>query len=213
MLHVQHLTNQREAVGMHAVGSQTDEHIAGHNVLAIQNLFLVHHTHREAGKIIFVLGIEAGHLSSLAADQCAACLPTSLGNAGNNLLDPCGIVLAACHIVQEEHGAGAGTYDIVDTHGNTVDANGVVLVHQKCNFQLGANTIGAGNHHRLLHAGHIRSKQAAEAAQTADNTGDIGALHQRLNAVDRLVAGGYVYTSSGVAVTFANTHNSYSPEF
>ena len=88
-----------------------------------------------------------------------------------------------------------------------------MLVHQKCDFQLGAHTIGAGNHNRLLHAGQIRCKQAAEAAQAADDAGDIGALYQGLNAVDRLVAGGYVYTSSGVAVTFANTHDSYSPEF
>ena len=108
------------------------------------------------------------------------------------------MVLAAGDVVQEEHGGGAAAHDVVDTHSHAVDAHGVVLVHQEGQLQLGANAVGAGDQHRLFHAGQIGGEHTAEAAQSAHDAGDIGGLHHGLDALDRLISGGDVHAGGGV---------------
>ena len=54
---------------MDAGGRQRDNDIPDRHLLIIDDLIFIDHTGAVAGKIIFVLGIEAGHLGSLAADQ------------------------------------------------------------------------------------------------------------------------------------------------
>ena len=57
-----------------------------------------------------------------------------------------------------------GADDVVDAHGHAVDADGVVLVHQLGQAELGAHAVGAGDQHRLLHPGNGQAEAAAEAA-------------------------------------------------
>src|SRR5699024_965878 len=104
----------------------------------------------------------------LAAHQSAAGLHAALGHAGHQLGDFFRHVFAAGDVVQENQRLGAGADDVVDAHGHAVDAHGVVLVHQKGDFQLGAHAVGAGDQHGVGHIGAVQLKQAAEAAQTAD---------------------------------------------
>ena len=117
-----------------------------------------------------------------------------------------GVVLAAGDVVQEEEGGSAAADDIVDTHGHAVDAHGVMLVHQEGQLQLGTHAVGAGHQHRLLHAGQIRGKHAAEAAQGAHHPGDIGGLHHGLDALHRLISGGDVHPGGGVGLRMGVFH-------
>ena len=103
-------------------------------------------------------------LCGFTADQGTACLYTAFTHSLDNLLNHLRHVLSAGDIVQEKQGFRTAADNVVHTHGHTVDADGVVPVHQKGYFQLRAHAVGAGYQHRLLHTGQIRNKQSAESA-------------------------------------------------
>ena len=79
--------------------------------------------------------------------------------------------------------------NIVNAHGYTVNADGVVLVGHFGNDQLGTDAIGAGNQYRLLVSEGSQIEQAAEAANTADYARTVGASHMGLDALDDFVTG------------------------
>ena len=111
-------------------------------------------------------GIEAGHLSGLAAHQGALGLAAALGDAGDDVGDAGGVVLAAGDVVQEEHGA-APPHTMSLTHMATQSMPTVsCFVHQEGQLQLGAHAVGAGDQHRLFILNQIGGEHTAEAAQS-----------------------------------------------
>ena len=144
--------------------------------------------------------------SRFAAYQGATGLNAALGHALDDLGDLLGNVLAAGNVIQEDQGLGTGADDVVDAHGHTVDADGIVLVHVLGHAQFGADTVGAGDQDRMLHAGAIQFKQAAEAAQTADAVFGHRAGYILLHQFDRAVAGRNIHAGSGVAGRIAFFH-------
>ena len=137
-------------------------------------------------------------LCRLAADQGAAGLHAALRHAGNQRGDLLRDVLADGNIVQEEQRLGPAADDVVDAHGDAVDADGVVPVHELRDALLGANAVGAGDQHRLGHATHVRREEAAEAADVRDDAGDKSALHMLFHELYALIAGFDVDTGGGI---------------
>ena len=107
-------------------------------------------------------------LGGLAAHQRAARLHAALGYALDDLGNLLRDVLAAGNVIQKDQRLGTGADDIIDAHGHAVDADGVVLVQQHGDAQLGADAVRAGDQDRMLNAGAVQLKQTAEAAQTAN---------------------------------------------
>ena len=66
------LAGQRVAVGVQAGGGQADEHVAGLDVCAGDELVAIDGADDEAGQVVFAVGVEAGHLRGFAADERAA---------------------------------------------------------------------------------------------------------------------------------------------
>ena len=206
VLHVKDLAHQGKAVGVHAAGGQGDNHVALCHAAVVDDGLLVYHAYGEARQVVLVRRVEAGHFGGLAAHQGTASLHAALGHALYQIGDALGNVLAAGDVIQEHQGLGTGAHHVVYAHGNAVNANSIVLVHQERDLQLGAHTVGAGDQHRVLVTGAIQLKQAAKAAQTADavlvhGTGDI-LLHQ----LHRAVTGGNVHACCGVAFRIALFH-------
>ena len=163
-------------------------------VPAVDDLLLVHDAHGEAGHVVVLLGHEAGVLGGLPADQGAARLAAALGDAGDDVGDAAGVVFAAGDVVQEKEGGGAAADDIVDAHGHAVDADGVVLVHELGQAQLGAHAVGAGDQHRASSCRRGRGRTARRSPPRVPMTpGMIGGLHHGLDALHRLIAGGHVH--------------------
>ena len=206
VVNIKDLAHQRETVGMNTGGGQSEDDIASLHGLVVQDLFLVHNAHSETGQIVLILRHHARVLGSLTAHQRAISLHAALGHALDDLGDLLRDVAAAGDVIQEHQRLCTGADHIVDAHGNAVDANGVVLVHDHGDLQLGAHAIGAGDQHRVLITGAVQLKQAAKTAQTADavlvhGTGDI-LLHQ----LHRAVTGGNVHACCGVAFRIALFH-------
>ena len=136
---------------MHAGGSHADEHVPILQVVARDDVLLVHHTHRETGQIVLFLRHQPRMLRCLASDQSCARLAASLSHTADNRRDLLGIILAAGYVIQEKQRLAAGAGHVVDAHGNAVDADGVMLVQKKRQLDFGAHAIRSGQKHRLVH--------------------------------------------------------------
>ena len=138
-------------------------------------------------------------LGGLAANQGRAGLDAALGHAAHDLRNSLRHILAAGDIVQEEQRPCATADHIVDAHGHAVDTDGIVLVKQLGNAQLGAHAVGTGNQHRLLHTGNRQTEAAAKAAHIVEAPLVAGPCHVFFHELHGLVAGSNVYAGSGVA--------------
>ena len=183
---------------MEAGGGQSQDHIACCHAAGVDHLGLVHQTDGEACQIVVICRHSTGVLCGFSADESAACTYAALCYAGDNGCYLFGDILADCNIVKEEQGLCAAANNIVYAHCNAVNADGIMLVHKLSQSQLGADTVGAGNQYRLSHACHIGSKQAAEAANVRNYTGDMGALNCLTHQLYAFVACGYIYAGCGV---------------
>ncbi len=90
-----------------------------------------------------------GVLGHLTADQGAAGLAAALGDAGDQLLDVVRVELADGDVVEEEQGLGALAHQVVDAHGDQVDADGVEPADGLGDQGLGADAVGGRHQHRL----------------------------------------------------------------
>ena len=137
-------------------------------------------------------------LGRFPADQGAARLYAALGHTGNQRGDLFRLVLPDGDIVQKEQRPGTAADDVVDAHGNAVDADRVVLSHQLSDALLGSDPVGSGHQNRLFHAGGVRLKQTAEAADVRENARNQGPPDMLLHPLYALIAGLDVDAGGGV---------------
>ncbi len=142
----------------------------------------------EAGEVVFAVGVHAGHLGRLAADQRAAGLLAARGDALDHQRRGGDVEPPAGEIVEEEQRLRALHEDVVGAHRDQVDADGVVPVERERELELGADAVGAGDQHRLAEA-LADLDQRAEAADAGEHLGAHRPLGERLDALDQRVAG------------------------
>src|SRR5690606_31623436 len=144
---------------------------------------------RETGKIVIAVAVHARHFSGFTADQRRTGLTASFGNARNDVHALVRRKLAGRKIIEEEKWLGTLNNEIVDAHGNQIDAHRVVLVGVDGDLQLGADAVIGGNEHRVLEACGLEVEQAAKAADLSVRTGAARGPHERLDLLDHKVAG------------------------
>ena len=151
-VHLEDAADQRKAVAVNAAGCDSDKGIACFDVCSGDEILLIYHANCEAGQIVLIFRIKARHLGSLAADQSCIGLDAAVSHTFYDGSDFLRIVFAAGNVVQEKQRLAACTGNIVHAHSHTVDTDGVVFVHDKCQFQFGTHTVGSGYQRRMLHA-------------------------------------------------------------
>ncbi|MGY3421809.1 hypothetical protein ACVWZW_002284 [Bradyrhizobium sp. F1.13.4] len=139
------LAHQRETVGVHPRRGQPDHGIAGGDVLARQERAPLRGTDGKAAEVVVAVLVEAGHLGRLAADQGATGFAAAFGDTGDDRRGRLRIELAAGKIVQEEQRLGALHHEVVDTHGDEVDADPAMQAGLDRDLDLGADAIGRGH--------------------------------------------------------------------
>ena len=140
---------------MHARGGKPDQLIADHDVAARQDLAALDRTDGEAGEVIVARLVHARHFGGFAADQRAAGLPAAIGDAGNDRLRGLYVELSAGKIIEEEQRLGALHHEIVDAHGDEIDADGRVLAGIDGDLQLGADAVGGRYEDRIAETGAL----------------------------------------------------------
>ncbi len=174
---------------MHAGRSQTDHHVAGRDIGARQERAALGRADGEAGEVVVPTLVDARHLRGLAADQRAARLSASGGNAGHDLGADRRIEFPAGKIIEEEQRLGSLHHEIIDRHGDEIDADRVVAAGFDGDLHLGADAVGGGDQDRIGEAGGLEIEQAAEAADLGVRAGARGPAQQRLDQFHHAVAG------------------------
>ncbi len=113
------------AVGVEAGGGDADHRVAGADFLTVDDLGLFDHADTEAGEVEVAGGIEVGHDGRFATHEGGSGLDAAFADALDDRRDQLGIVLGHRDVVEEEEGFGSEAEDVVDRHGNEVDADGV----------------------------------------------------------------------------------------
>ena len=141
------------------------------------------------GEIVVAVGIHAGHFGGLAADQRAARLAAAGRDAADDRGTLIGIELAGREIVEEEQRLRALDDEVVDAHGNEIDADRVVIVRVDGDLELRADAVVGGDEHRIGEARGLQVEQAAEAADLAVRAWTARRTDSRLDLLDEQVAG------------------------
>ena len=113
--------------------------------LAVDDVVALDDADAEAGHVVIARLVEIGQDGRLAADQGAIGLHAAVADALDQLARQGRVVLGHRQVIEEEQRLAAGTQGVVDRHGDQVDADGVVPVHQAGDLELGADAVGAGD--------------------------------------------------------------------
>ena len=173
---------------MRAARGQPQHDIARRDVGARQQAVALGGADGEAGEVVVAVGIHAGHLRRLAADQRAARAAAALGDAGDDAASHVDLEPAGGVVVEEEQRLGALDDDVVDAHRHEVDADGVGDARLDGDLELGAHAVGAGDEDGILEARRLEVEQSTEAAQAAHDAASVGAAGQGLDVLDQRIA-------------------------
>jgi hypothetical protein len=147
-------------------------------------------TDAETGEVIVAWCVHAGHFGSLSADQGAAGLAATRGNAGDHSLGDAKVELGAGEIVEEEKRLGTLDDEVVDAHCDKINADSVVPAKLDCKLELGADAVIGGDEQGVVIARRLQIEEAAEAAKLGIGAGARGRSCKRADCLDQRIAGG-----------------------
>ena len=162
----------------------------GPDALPGEQAIALDHAHREADEVELTRFHGTGVLCHLAADERAAGFAAPLCHTLDELLDVVGVELAHRDVVEEEQRFGALAHDVVDAHGDQVDADGVEAASGLSDERLGPHAIGGGHENGPGVAVLGEGEQPAEASDVADHLGSEGGADLGLDPLDRLLSRG-----------------------
>src|SRR5207253_3001586 len=114
--------------------------------------------------------VKPGHLRSLTADQGATILGAGFRESFDNSSEDAWFEFAGAEVIQKEQGFGAHNGYVVDTVIHQVLANRIVAAGGERNFELGPDSIDAGNQNRLAIFAAVQCKKPTETADIAQNS-------------------------------------------
>lgn len=176
--------DQAIAVAVQAAGSDTEDNIAGRDRGTVDQMFAANHTDAKPGEIVFAAGVNVRHDCRFAAKQSAIGLHAAVTDPFDELLEPLGVVVRHGDVIEKKQRLSPAAEGVVHAHGDEIDADGIVLVAKRGDFELGADPVRAGDEHRVFvlpleqAAGEIELKQAGKAPIELENPGGEGAVHQ-----------------------------------
>ncbi len=156
---------------MHARRGKPEHDVAGRDIGARQQRAALGGADREAGEVVVARLIEARHLGGLAADQRAVRLPAALGDALDDPRADVRLEFSTGKVVEKKQRLGALHDEVVDRHGDEIDADGLVPAGLDRDLDLGADAVGGGDQHRVDKAGPLEVEQAAKAADLGVRAG------------------------------------------
>ena len=191
---------------MHAGRGEADNDVACLDIRPRQEVLAPDGAHRKAGKIVIATMIDAGHFRRLATDQRASGLAAGRRDAFHDGRADHGVELAAGKIVEKEQGLGALHDEIIDRHGNEIDADRVVAGGFDRDLDLGAYPVVRRNQDRIREARGFEVEQPAKSADFRVGARARRAAHQRLDQFHHAIAGVDIDTGGRVAPFIHESH-------
>ncbi len=197
----QDMTGECVTVRAQAGRRQPDHGVARGNSRGPELSPVFDRPYRKTGKVELVGCHDACVFRRLSADQRTAGSATAVSDAADDGGDPLRVDLASGDVVEHEQWLGSHTDQVIDAHGDEVDANGLVPAGRACDEELRAHPVGGRDQHGLLEASDVEWELAAEAADASDDGTE---------SIDRRVAGCNVDAGGRVGGA-ALTHRTQTP--
>ena len=192
---------------MNAGGRDADKDIPRRQLLPGDQVLLICNPHGKARQVILVLGIKTGHLRGLPADQSRPGLQAALCHALHDLGDLLRHIFPAGNVIQEKQGLSPGAGHIVHAHRHAVNAHRIMLIHQKCQLQLGAHAVRPGQQGGLFHPlKSCHGKCPGESSDSPQHLRPGGLLHVFSHEFYRFVSRFNIYSGFLVIHFLSSTH-------
>jgi hypothetical protein len=213
-----HLADERIAVGVDAAGGQPDHDVAGRDALRVHGALELDDTDAESREVEIARGVEVGHLGRFAAEERAPGLFAPLDHAADQVGQHRLLDLRHRDVVKEEERLGPLHDEVVDVHRDQVNADRVVHAEHLRELDLGPHAVGARDQHRLLVVARkellvvVEAEEPREPAGVVDDARPEGAAHQRRKGVGERVllvqadARGGVRQAGGGPVGISGAH-------
>ena len=185
---------------MDARAGQPQQHVARCYLVTGQLLAAFDRADAETRQIIVSGRIHSRHFRRFAADQRAASDSAALGDPGDNPGRDTIVELAGRKIIKEEQRFCTLHDQIVDAHGDQIDADLVMPVMIDRQFDLGADPVIGGNQQWVRVTGGARIEKSAKAAQFRICTGPGGRFGQWSDRLDERVSSRNRDARLGIAV-------------
>ncbi len=190
--------HERVAVRVEPRRGEAEHDVARADPRAVHDPRALDDADGEARQVVLTGGVQVGELRGLAADEGAAREPAAGDDALHDRLDARRVKTRGADVVEEIEGLGAVDEDVVDAHGDEIDADRVVAVGEERDLELAADAVGGGDHDRLAVArGHAH--EGSEAAHAREDLGTRAGAREGRDAADRVLAGVDVDAGRAVA--------------
>ena len=185
----ENLPHQAEPIAVDSGGSDSDQHVTHLYLCSVYKFALLDDSGCVAGYVIFPILIHAGHFGSLSANKGTAGLAAAFGDSGDYCLNHFRTGLALGDIVKEYKRFSSLCKDVIDAHGNSVDADGVVLVHRKGYLEFRSDTVGSAHENRLLDVKGAEIEHPAKSTYIAHYPKPRSRSYMFLDPPDDIVTG------------------------
>ena len=155
--------------------------------------------HGEAGEVVIAGSVQPRHFRGLAADERAAGVAAGLRDPGDHALRLRHVEPAGREIIEEEERLGALHDEVVDAHGDEIDADRIVPPGLDRDLELGADAVRGGDEDRIAIARRLEIEERAEAAEPGIGSRPRRGARQRLYRLDERVPGVDIDAGSAVA--------------
>jgi len=167
---------------------KADDPVADAHPGAVDQLVRLDDADTETHQLVVPFSVESGHLGRLPSQQGASGILAALHDTFDELPARLDVDRTCGDVVKEKEGFGALYDDVVDGHGDKVDADRVVSFHHPGDVELGPYAVGRGHEDGVTVFGPVEVKEAPETAEAAHYLFSEGRLDERLDHVDETVA-------------------------
>ena len=196
-----YLTHEGVAVGVHSRGTDAYEHIAHADFGSVDKFGFLNHAGGVTRDVVLAATVHTRHLGCLASDEGASGLTATLGHATDDSFNLGGDIVSGSDIIEEDKGLSALRQHIVDTHSDSVDADGVVFVHCKGNLEFGAHAIRSADQNRFFDVQRSEVEHSAKGADVAHGAFALGGTHVRFDSAYYFVSGLEVHAGSFIMLS------------
>ncbi len=191
-------THQRVTVGVWAAGTQGNQHIAVGHFAAVNDLGFLDNAHAETGYVVIFAVVHPRHFSGFTANQRTARLQAAFSDTADHAGCGVHVQLAGRVVVEEEQRLSTLNHQVVNTHGNQINTDGVVAFQIHRQTQLGAYAVGARDQNRFTVFLRQRA-QGAESSQPTHYFRAAGFFNYPFDTVNQRITCVNIYTGIFVA--------------
>ena len=172
---------------MRAARRQAKHHITRHDRFAVDQEGLFGRADGETGQVVLAIRVHAGHFGGFPANQCATGELAAARDAIDHARSHIDRQAAAGEIIQEKQRLRPLHENVVDAHGDEIDADSIVSLPVESELELGAHAIRAGDEYRFaVSLGHL--KKRPETANSRQDAIAHRASRHRLDAIHEGIA-------------------------